>query len=79
MRVVVRGGGGVAITLGGRLALTMAAAADVKVRVGVCVGDSSPAAVEEFGGRWGTGNGFVVRQVGEAAVVPPWPRVAGGG
>jgi hypothetical protein len=58
MRVVVRGGGGVAITLGGKLASTMAAAPDVKVRLGVCVGDSSPAAVEEFGGGGGPTTGL---------------------
>jgi hypothetical protein len=58
MRVVVRGGGGVTITLGGRLASTMAAAPDVKVRVGVCVGDSSPAVVEEFGGGGGLATGL---------------------
>jgi hypothetical protein len=37
-----------------------------RLGLGVCVGDSSPAVVEEFGGWWGTSGGFMMRWGSEA-------------
>jgi hypothetical protein len=53
VRVMACGGGGTAAVLGGRLALMMAVAPGVEVRVGGLCGHSSPTVVESSGGDGG--------------------------